>query len=394
MAIKNSSNHRNIQVGSRQYQLSEKLGKGGLSVVHKGVCSKSGQEVALKIIPQRKLIGEYGLHWKKTVAKEVRLCKDLRHKHLIRLLGYDCRAMNNKALIFVQEIAEHGELFDFVKANSKFAQPAAIGIFRQIMLGLQELHKNGIAHRDIKLENLLVGEDFNIKLADFSFSARFKKFKKNPIDAEISMSGGGANSNTTIITPSCNSSSISSSSSSCSDSCSHGLIEKKCIMDTRLGTQGYMAPEIGRGEYDEKIDIYAAGVVLFILLAGFPPFAKTSSLDWWFHKLKQKNYAKFWRAHERNVKFSDEAKVLIQGMLEVDPKDRWTLEQVMESDFLILSECLNNEELVQLFRKIKETKLNTKPCYSSTTYIHARKQQQMTKKTGEKLNQNVLQISE
>ena len=71
-----------------------------------------------------------------------------------------------------------------------------------------------------------------------------------------------------------------------------------------------------------KVDIYAAGVVLFILIAGFPPFARPSTIDWWFKKLKEKNYDRFWTAHERNVYFSEEAKTLIQGMLAFDPTER------------------------------------------------------------------------
>merc|ERR1711879_525313 len=118
-----------------------------------------------------------------------------------------------------------------------------------------------------------------------------------------------------------------------------------------------MAPEIGRMEYDEKIDIYAAGVVLFILLAGFPPFARSSTTDWWFNKIKEKNFNRFWRAHERNVAFSDEAKTLIQGMLAFNPEDRYSLEQVLESDFLTKSECMPLEQLQKLFANIENIKI-------------------------------------
>jgi serine/threonine protein kinase len=59
-------------------------------------------------------------------------------------------------------------------------------------------------------------------------------------------------------------------------------------MRTELGTRGYMAPEISRTHsYDEKVDFFAAGVILFILLSGFPPFKVTENTDWWFDKIDQ-----------------------------------------------------------------------------------------------------------
>lgn len=317
-----------VRVGNRHYELAEKLGKGGLSVVHRGICSKSGLSVALKITPHSKLISEYGQQWKTVVANEVRICKDLRHENLISLLGYDCRAMNDKALIFVQEIAHHGELFDYVKSNEHFGERAVVSMFRQIMAGLKELHSKGIAHRDIKLENLLVGEDFKIKLADFSFCTQFKKFKKIY---------DGAKDHNYADTK---------------------ILVKRQIMDTRLGTVGYMAPEIGKGKYNEKVDIYAAGVVLFILIARFPPFARASTADWWFNKIKEKKFDRFWMAHERNVDFSQEAKTLIQGMLAFDPTERYSLQQVLESPFLIQLESMPQEELKKLLLNIKNTNLN------------------------------------
>jgi len=108
-----------------------------------------------------------------------------------------------------------------------------------------------------------------------------------------------------------------------------------------------MAPEIINGvKYDEKADIFAAGVILFIMLAGFPPFQNAVPNDWWFDKLMKKKYRLFWMAHERTAEFSDEAKTLIQAMLAPPQAKRPSCEEIQTFDFWSASH-LNKDELVQ-----------------------------------------------
>lgn len=174
--------------------------------------------------------------------------------------------------------------------------------------GLQAMHKAGIAHRDLKPENLLFDNQYNLKIADFGFSYVYKK-------------GEGP----------------------------------KTSMRTELGTKGYMAPEIlSNKKYTEKADIFASGVILFIMLAGFPPFQNAVAKDWWFDKLQKKKYKLFWMAHERTAKFSSEAKDILQKMLAPNEADRHSVETVQQSKFY-LKKCLTKDEMANELKKRKQT---------------------------------------
>jgi len=96
------------------------------------------------------------------------------------------------------------------------------------------------------------------------------------------------------------------------------------LMFTECGTPGYMAPEMQKTKgYDGAMaDIWACGVILFIMLAGFPPFQKPSPSDWWFNKLCNNKHALFWQAHSRSAYFSDQTKDFINKILNPDPEKR------------------------------------------------------------------------
>jgi len=97
------------------------------------------------------------------------------------------------------------------------------------------------------------------------------------------------------------------------------------LMFTECGTPGYMAPEMIRNPkgYDGmKADIWACGVILFIMLAGFPPFQKPDVSDWWFNKLVNGKHALFWQAHSRSAYFSDQTKDFLNKILNPDPEKR------------------------------------------------------------------------
>jgi len=143
-------------------------------------------------------------------------------------------------------------------------------------------HEHGVAHRDLKPENLLLSEDFVLKLADFGFSSMASAAEK---------------------------------------------------MFTECGTPGYMAPEVFGGKsfagYDGfAADIWACGVILFIMLAGFPPFQKPAMSDWWFNKLSTNKHALFWQAHSRSAYFSEQTKDFINKILNPDPAKRMSIAEM------------------------------------------------------------------
>jgi hypothetical protein len=151
-------------------------------------------------------------------------------------------------------------------------------------------------------------------------------------------------------------------------------------MKTECGTKGYMAPEVlGGKQYDESADIFAAGVILFIMLAGFPPFQVATKQDWWFNKLMSDKHSLFWKAHERSAYFSDSAKDLINKILANDASKRITIEAIEEHDWfkgpiLSLEELREDlsarkEEVDRAKKREKATKTGTKLIELGNSYI-------------------------
>mmetsp|Transcript_42215 Transcript_42215/g.132191 ORF Transcript_42215/g.132191 Transcript_42215/m.132191 type:complete len:434 (-) Transcript_42215:272-1573(-) len=188
--------------------------------------------------------------------------------------------------MLVIELAGGGELFDFMMYTGAFPEEVARTYFRQMMSALLLCHESGIYHRDIKPENLLMSDEFKLKLADFGLSA----MQEGP--------GGDE------------------------------------VLTTECGTRAYMAPEVmaGLGYEGSPADVWSAGVVLFIMLCGNPPFQKADSTDWWFRKVSQGNYRAFWKAHERNpaVRFSDEAKEFVERIFVARADRRATIQELID----------------------------------------------------------------
>lgn len=100
-------------------------------------------------------------------------------------------------------------------------------------------------------------------------------------------------------------------------------------MHTKLGTEGYMAPEIQSKNYlGTRVDIFSAGVILFIMYTGTPPFEKTTPNDSYYRLIKEKNYTTFWSAHSKRKPlgfYPEDFKDLVNRMLEYNPEERITL---------------------------------------------------------------------
>jgi len=113
------------------------------------------------------------------------------------------------------------------------------------------------------------------------------------------------------------------------------VIESAKLMYTQCGTPGYMAPEMFEhsGYNAMKADVWACGVILFIMFAGFPPFQSPKTTDWWFHKLKNNRHDLFWRAHCRSVHFSEGFKDLVNKILCPDPSTRISLDDIQRHEW-------------------------------------------------------------
>lgn len=261
------------------YILKQTLGEGGFSKVKLGVHEKTGEKVALKMLKNKSKLTK---PVRKQVEREIGAMTKIDHPNVLRMkeVDWDCtytkkNGKQQNIILVVLELATGGELFEFLSYTGFFEESIARTYFHQLMSGVECCHSEGVVHRDLKPENLLLDDQFTLKIADFGFS--------------------------NIV---------------CS---AHKLMFTEC------GTPGYMAPEMIRNPkgYDGmKADIWACGVILFIMLAGFPPFQKPDLSDWWFNKLVNGKHALFWQAHSRSAYFSDQTKDFLNKILNPDPEKR------------------------------------------------------------------------
>jgi len=192
----------------------------------------------------------------------------------------------------VLEFAEKKELFDYVEQIGPFTEPIAKKIFRQIVTGVDHIHQNGYAHLDLKLENIFVDGNYLLKIADFDLCRPLSKIPAQP-----------------------------------------------------GGSEPYKAPEItifmiSREPHNgPELDVFALGVMLFVICTGNPPFTKADPFrDRFYHKF-ERDSDNFWKAHEKGgEKLSDDLKKLIMGCCARNPKDRLTIPGILESAWLATEE--------------------------------------------------------
>eukprot|EP00298_Acanthocystis_sp_HF-20_P017063 c21659_g4_i2.p1 GENE.c21659_g4_i2~~c21659_g4_i2.p1 ORF type:complete len:479 (+),score=221.09 c21659_g4_i2:35-1438(+) len=286
------------------YYLHEKLGEGGFAVVKRGTDKEKGREAALKIIPTST--------YKKAKARtdeEIIVLGACDHKHVVRL--YEV-VHTETSVVMALELLSGGELFDRIVAREKYTENDAKEVAVPILQAINYLHLHGIVHRDLKPENLIFdrpGEDATLKLTDFGFATILQSNRK--------------------LTGAC-------------------------------GTPEYVAPEILNDEsYDCAVDLWSCGVVIYILLCGFPPFYGETESEM-FDKICAAQYSfpsPYWDL------VSDEAKSIIESLLVLDPTKRLTaatalehpwLKHTTESLSVDLSIALNEIKRYQATRKFRK----------------------------------------
>ena len=242
---------------------------------------------AIKIIP-KKIVTKNS-----KFTNEINILKMLDHPNVIKL--YETYEDDlNYYMIF--ELCRGGELFDTIIENGYFTEKEAKVIFKSIIKAIHHCHKQGICHRDIKPENFMFGDksDFeSLKMIDFGLSTVFKKTDKKT-----------EKENVKIERP----------------------VRRRANrgMKTKAGTSYYVAPEVLMGEYTEKCDIWSAGVILFILLSGYPPFSGAN--DWEILLAVKRGKYSFKGTEWKHV--SEAAKDLIKNML-CPVEKRFSAQQVL-----------------------------------------------------------------
>lgn len=224
--------------------------------------------------------------------KEVDSMKDLKHENLINIIaanesGILLDGKNKQNIIYIGvELAENAELFDFIADPGRsFNESMCRSLFAQLISGLKAMHDKSVAHRDLKTENLFLDGKFNLKIGDFGFA---KYMDPNSNEGKLR---------------------------------------------TQLGTSGYQCPELieGKPYSGEANDIFACGVILFILANAYPPFREAKRTDGWYRNIYHGKYAEFWAQHSK-AKISPELKDLITGMLKY--QNRFSLNDIINHPWL------------------------------------------------------------
>ncbi|KAM9027291.1 calcium/calmodulin-dependent protein kinase type II subunit delta isoform 14-T14 [Ara ararauna] len=305
---------------SDEYQLFEELGKGAFSVVRRCMKITTGQEYAAKIINTKKLSARvyakicdisgnqgltescrFGLDHQK-LEREARICRLLKHPNIVRL--HDSISEEGfHYLVF--DLVTGGELFEDIVAREYYSEADASHCIQQILESVNHCHLNGIVHRDLKPENLLLASKSKgaaVKLADFGLAIE--------VQGEQQAWFGFA------------------------------------------GTPGYLSPEVLRKDpYGKPVDMWACGVILYILLVGYPPFWDEDQ-----HRLYQqiKAGAYDFPSPEWDT-VTPEAKDLINKMLTINPAKRITASEALKHPWICqrstVASMMHRQETVDCLKK-------------------------------------------
>ncbi|XP_014470266.1 PREDICTED: calcium/calmodulin-dependent protein kinase type II alpha chain isoform X17 [Dinoponera quadriceps] len=283
---------------SDNYDLKEELGKGAFSVVRRCVQKSTGHEFAAKIINTKKLSNR---DFQK-LEREARICRKLQHPNIVRLHD-SIQEENFHYLVF--DLVTGGELFEDIVAREFYSEADASHCIQQILESVHHCHHNGVVHRDLKPENLLLASKAKgaaVKLADFGLAIE--------VQGEAQAWYGFA------------------------------------------GTPGYLSPEVLKKEpYGKPVDIWACGVILYILLVGYPPFWDEDQHRL-YAQIKAGSYD--YPSPEWDT-VTPEAKNLINQMLTVNPGKRITASEALKHPWICQRErvasVVHRQETVDCLKK-------------------------------------------
>jgi len=274
-------------VGSWAIDDTEEIGSGGFGSVLKARHLQSGEVAAAKhIIHEHMRLA--------AIQHEAGLMKRCEHPHVVRL--YEYLQLEKESYLFM-ELAEGGELFSRVLDDGNLDEGVARSYFAQLMDAVDYLHGQGIAHRDLKLENVLLSSSNECKICDFGLAHLYKDLKREPL-YEV------------------------------------------------CGSKSYAAPEIlaSRGYDGYSVDVWSCGICLFAMLAGFFPLDGATESDWRFVRVCQAVMQgesltrTIFGFYERPCVLSNEAAALFDAMLSLQPSTRLSVPAVLSSAWLIGSE--------------------------------------------------------
>jgi len=268
----------------RELITTKKIGHGKFEVYH-AQGSSASEEYAIKLFPRDDL--SKNRYW-----REKDLLASLDHPHIIKHYPVTDHTIEDfpDCDFLVLDYATHGDFFDIVTKGGLAHEVHMRTYFHQLIVGLEFLHSQAIAHLDLKLENLLMGKDFLLKIIDFD---------QSQIKGEEKLISGG--------------------------------------------TSSYRAPEIKDKCCQDMFaaDIYSAGIILFAFKTGQFPFVeieKERQAKMLYYDLFLENNEEFWelKAQKMGKKsdfFSDDFKALLRGMLDSEPAKRMTIQDIKNSEW-------------------------------------------------------------
>lgn len=262
-----------MQIGFRQIEIGKKIGGGKFGRIYTANDKQTLTIIAVKIIDHQK-IKRFGSF--EQLQREIDIHSSISHPNIITFYGYF--KGKDTSYLFLEH-AKNGNLYTHLQnqENERFPEPIASGYIRQIARGLAYLHRNHICHRDLKPENILMTSS-SLKICDFGLSIRCEIGKKIPFE---------------------------------------------CV-----GTMDYLAPEmIKKQDYDLSIDLWALGVLIYDIIAGYPPFMMDSQ-DETFDRICAVDYI-FPNDFSKNVRN------LIQNLLVYCPENRISIEKVKQDPWVL-----------------------------------------------------------
>ena len=258
----------------RKFMLGRMLGRGGFAKCYEITNFETKKLSAVKII-SKKSLSKPGAPRK--ILSEISIHKILDHENVVKFEHF----FEDKANIYIIiEKCPNQTLHELIKRRKKLHEIEVRLLALQILAGIKYLHANNIIHRDLKLGNLFLSSDMQVKIGDFGLAARLEREDQ--------------------------------------------------LRYTICGTPNYVAPEILNKNigHSFQVDIWAFGVILYILLAGKPPFEYPEVKDT-YKNIQKKNYS-----FPPDIEISDNAKSLINSILIVDPTQRLTLDDILLHPFL------------------------------------------------------------
>ena len=285
------------------YELGKTLGQGAQGKV-KLALDGNGDRHALKIIKIEAINSERA---RQNLMNEIEALGKVQHPNVLSLLDgphegeYPRKNGQTRPVLYFSTEVCPTELFNVLMHTGPFSDVVARAYSQQLLSALAACKERGICHRDIKPENLMIDEHYRLKVVDFGLAHIFPH--EQPRDASQSM---------------------------------FAFEDHAEMCRTRVGTPQYMAPAvIERREYSGfAADMWSAGCIIFTMLAGHPPFSEARASDWWFQRVLEGDFDSFWSAHERQARFSTDAKDLLQQMFEPTDEHRITVEQALAHRWL------------------------------------------------------------